>query len=59
MMKKLINFFKDDEGATMPEYALMVALIAIVCITAVSTLGTNSESVFDTAATEMSGAVTP
>ena len=25
-MKKLINFFKDDEGATMPEYALMISL---------------------------------
>ena len=31
-MKKLINFFKDEEGATMVEYGLMVALIAVVCI---------------------------
>ena len=35
-MKKLINFFKDDEGATMPEYALMISLIAVVCILAVA-----------------------
>ena len=31
-MKKLMNFFKDEDGATMVEYGLMVALIAIVCI---------------------------
>ena len=36
MIKKLINFFKDEEGATMVEYGLMVALIAVVCIAAVT-----------------------
>ena len=35
MFKKMINFFKDEEGATMVEYALMLSLIAIVCIIAV------------------------
>ena len=40
-MKKLINFFKDDEGATMPEYALMVALIAVVALAAVTLTGQN------------------
>ena len=29
MIKKLMNFFKDEEGATMVEYGLMVALVAI------------------------------
>ena len=38
MIKKLINFFKDEEGATMVEYGLMVALIAVVCIVAVTVL---------------------
>jgi len=37
---------RDDEGATMVEYGLMVALIAIVCIGAVTTIGTNLNSVF-------------
>ena len=40
MFQKLINFFKDEEGATMVEYALMLALIAIVCIGAVTAIGT-------------------
>jgi len=42
-MKKLATFAKglirDDSGATMVEYALMVALVAAVCVTAVTALG--------------------
>ena len=46
-----MNFFKDEEGATMVEYGLMVALIAVVCITAVALLGTNLSNKFDCVAT--------
>jgi pilus assembly protein Flp/PilA len=53
MFKKLINFFKDEEGATMVEYALMLALIAIVCILAVTAVGENAESVFNQSAGEL------
>ena len=49
-MKKLINFFKDDEGATMPEYALMVSLIAVFCIIAVRAVGVNAEAIFQAVA---------
>ena len=45
-MQKLMNFFKDEAGATMVEYGLMVALIAVVCITAVALLGTNLSDKF-------------
>jgi pilus assembly protein Flp/PilA len=38
-MKKLIKFFKDEEGATAVEYGIMVALIAAVIILVVATLG--------------------
>ena len=40
-MKKLMSFFKDEQGATAVEYGLMVALIAVVIIVAVALLGTN------------------
>jgi pilus assembly protein Flp/PilA len=53
MIKKLINFFKDEEGATMVEYGLMVALIAVVCIGAVTLLGTNLSSRFTDVATKV------
>jgi len=38
--------FSGDDGATMVEYALMVALIAVICIAAVTLIGTNSNSKF-------------
>jgi Flp pilus assembly pilin Flp len=39
-MKKIIDFLRDEEGAALPEYALLVALIAVVCIVAMQALGT-------------------
>ena len=52
-MKKLINFFKDEEGASMVEYGLLVALIAIVCIVAITAVGTNLNTVFTTVASNL------
>lgn len=45
-MNKIINFLKDEEGATAVEYALMVALIAIVIIAAVAFLGKTVSNTF-------------
>jgi len=42
--------FDDEEGASLVEYALLVALIAVVCIAAVTLLGGNASSKFDTIA---------
>jgi len=50
------KFVKADQGATMVEYGLMVALIAVVCIAAVTTLGTNLSSKFNSAATSVGAA---
>ncbi len=50
-MKRLIEFLRNEEGATAPEYGLLVALIATVIIVAVTLLGTNLSSRFDTIAT--------
>jgi pilus assembly protein Flp/PilA len=38
----------SDRGASLVEYALLVALIAVVCIAAVTTLGSNASDKFDT-----------
>lgn len=46
-MKLLNQFMNDDSGATMVEYALMVALIAVVALVAVQTLGTNINAKFE------------
>ena len=40
------KFAADESGATMVEYAIMVALIAVVCVTAVGLIGTKSNTTF-------------
>jgi pilus assembly protein Flp/PilA len=46
MSKFVTKFLKDESGATAIEYGLIVALIAVVIITAVTTLGTKINSAF-------------
>jgi pilus assembly protein Flp/PilA len=46
----------EEHGATAVEYALMVALIAVVIIAAVSVLGTNASDKFQTVADEIGAA---
>ena len=41
------RFGNDERGASLVEYALLVALIAVVCIVAVTFLGRNAESKFN------------
>ena len=42
--------FDDERGASLVEYALLVALIAVVCIAAVTLLGNNASSKFESTA---------
>ena len=46
MTKFMTKFAKDESGATAIEYGLIVALIAVVIITAVTTLGTKLNTAF-------------
>ncbi|HEY4376897.1 MAG TPA: Flp family type IVb pilin [Acidimicrobiales bacterium] len=41
------RFGDDERGASLVEYALLVALIAVVCIAAVTLLGSNAKSKFN------------
>jgi pilus assembly protein Flp/PilA len=41
------RFLKDEEGATMVEYGLLAALISIVCIVALTNIGTNLNIAFE------------
>jgi len=47
------RFLCEEEGATMVEYALLLALIAIVCIAAVQLIGTNANTMFKSAANSL------
>ncbi|MBN9517332.1 Flp family type IVb pilin [bacterium] len=44
--KTLVSFLKKEDGPTAVEYAVMLALIIVVCIAAVTTLGSNANSTF-------------
>jgi len=46
-MERLLNFLKDDQGASAVEYGLLVALIAAVIVGAVTLLGGNLQATFD------------
>jgi pilus assembly protein Flp/PilA len=43
----LTSLAKSDRGASLVEYSLLIGLIAVVCIVAVTTLGTTASSKFD------------
>ncbi len=55
-MATIKRFLQDETGATAVEYGLLVALIAVVIIGAVTTLGTNLSSNFNTVASQISSA---
>ena len=57
-MKKLISFFKDEDGVTAIEYGLIAALIAVVIIAALVILGTALSNKFDYIATQVNQAGT-
>ena len=42
----LVRFLTNDDGPTAVEYAVMLALIIVVCIAAITTLGTNANNTF-------------
>jgi pilus assembly protein Flp/PilA len=44
----IVRFLKSDEGPTAVEYAVMLALIIVVCLVAITALGTNANSTFTT-----------
>ena len=52
-MKRLMRFFKDEEGVTAIEYGLIAALIALVIIIAVALVGTGLSSTFDNIGTHL------
>ena len=56
-MKKILNtvvsFVKDESGPTAVEYAVMLALIIVVCITAITALGSNASNTFSYVGTQV------
>ena len=54
---KLINFFKDEVGVTAIEYGLIAALIAVVIIVAITAVGLNLGTLFNTISANVGAAL--
>ena len=60
-MVKLLNvarkfLTKNEEGASLVEYGLLVGLIAVACITAITAVGTDVQGLFTKIATALTNA---
>jgi len=51
----LASFLREDDGPTAVEYAVMLALIIVVCIVAITTLGQNAEGTFFYVGSQLTG----
>jgi len=47
------QFLVSEDGPTAVEYAVMLALIIVVCLTAISAIGTNANATFDSVADKL------
>jgi pilus assembly protein Flp/PilA len=53
LSQHLVNFLKNEDGPTAVEYAVMLALIIVVCIAAITALGSNANNTFSYVASDL------
>lgn len=46
LMQKVVTFLKKEDGPTAVEYAVMLALIIVVCLVAITSLGQQANNTF-------------
>jgi pilus assembly protein Flp/PilA len=56
LKKSAVRFLAQEDGPTAVEYAVMLALIIVVCIAAITTLGNNANSTFGSVGTSIGAA---
>ena len=56
--EQLVNFLKKEDGPTAVEYAVMLALIIVVCLAAIQIIGQNANSAFGTVGASIGATVT-
>ena len=52
---RFVEFLRNEDGPTAVEYAVMLALIIVVCIGAVTALGTNASNTFSFVSGQVQG----
>ena len=58
IVSKVQRFMKSEDGPTAVEYAIMLALIVIVCLTAIQAVGTSANSTFQDISADLESART-
>lgn len=53
--QKVQRFLESEDGPTAVEYAVMLALIVIVCLTAIQSIGTNASATFNNVSAQLGG----
>ena len=56
LMQKVVAFLKKEDGPTAVEYAVMLALIIVVCLVAITTLGTTANVTFSNVGAKLKAA---
>jgi len=56
MLLRIRRFLQSEDGPTAVEYAVMLALIVIVCLTAISNIGNNAKTTFSKVSTSLQSA---
>lgn len=59
MLTKFFDLLRDESGATAIEYGLIAALVSVAGIAALTTMGTELATMFNTVATALTGATAP
>ena len=56
LAKKMQRFLTSEDGPTAVEYAVMLALIIIVCLTSIQAIGTKANTAFNNVSTSLTSA---
>ena len=54
--RRVVRFLKSEDGPTAVEYAVMLALIIVVCLTAIATLGSQANNTFSVTSNKLKSA---
>jgi pilus assembly protein Flp/PilA len=53
LVRPLLDFLRREDGPTAVEYAVMLALIIVVCIAAITTVGTKTNATFNAVGSQL------
>ena len=56
LSRKIVSFLRREDGPTAVEYAVMLALIVVVCLVAITSLGQQSNNTFSNTSVKLKAA---